>query len=72
MTRIKSHKVGDRIEDSFLGTGTVVRLIRRYAGLPPLYSVLFDETPAYEYNLGKNPCLWWPDCHDPAKDKGAE
>jgi len=55
-------KPGDRVEDSFLGWGTVVK-----AGIccfPNRCMVLFDYTPPMTYNMSTNPCLWWPGCHD--------
>lgn len=46
-------RAGDRVEDSFLGLGTVQTAV---IGMG-LAKVLFDVTPPREYNLGTNPCM---------------
>lgn len=58
---MKRLKVGERVNDESLGGGVVVELI------PQLFRnsvmVLWDKTPAFEYNCATNPSLWWPGCH---------
>ena len=60
-------KAGDRVEDSYLGKGTIVKRLPGGWG----YSVLWDTRPDVRYNIGENPCQWWPGCHD-AEVKGVD
>ena len=56
----KRLRIGDRVEDSYLGQGTVVKRLSGGWG----YEVLWDRRPDVRYNMGENPCQWWPGCHD--------
>jgi hypothetical protein len=47
-------KVGDIVEDDFLGLGTVVEIYPNYNFL---VRVLFNETPDSRYNMGENPTV---------------
>ena len=51
----KKYKVGDIIEDGFLGRGVIVEKIRGN-----MYMVHWDTDPPIEFNMGYNPSLWWP------------
>ena len=51
----KRLKIGERVSDEYLGSGTIVKQLPG-----DFYSVLWDVRPAWRYNLGENPCLWWP------------
>ena len=56
----KRLKVGDCVEDSFLGKGVVLKRLPGGWG----YSVLWEMMPDVRYNMGQNPCQWWPKCDD--------
>ena len=60
----KRLKVGARVADSYLGEGTIVERLPGGWG----YSVLWDTTPHVFYNMGQNPCQWWPKCHETRVD----
>ena len=45
-------KVGDRVNDDYLGNGTIERL---NVAMPGLHLVKFDVTPDVRYNMGENP-----------------
>lgn len=58
---MKKYKVGDEVDDPALGHGVVVRT--NVCGVPHWYSVLWDDRPPMQYNMGENPCLWLPGVH---------
>jgi hypothetical protein len=64
---MKRYKVGDRVTNSYLGDGTVVET--NICGQRNWYSVLWDKTPDVRYNMGTNPCLWWPGLHEKENTK---
>ena len=52
-------RVNQRINDEFLGKGTVVQIIQGTSGAVFAYMVMYDKKPPKEYNGGSNPCLRW-------------
>ena len=63
---MKRYKKGDRIETAELGAGTIVRDNHPARNM---HIVMWDKTPAIEYNLGHNPCLWLPGTFEDISDK---
>lgn len=54
---MRKFKVGDRVEEIYLGKGTVKEIVNNIECGDQEFLVLFDERPPNEYNLGDNPCF---------------
>lgn len=52
-------RVGQRINDDFLGYGLIVKIIQGTSEKVFAYMVMYDNEPPKEYNGGGNPCLRW-------------
>jgi hypothetical protein len=52
-------KEKQRVNNNFLGSGTVVKTIKGTSKKVFAYMVLYDINPPKEYNGGNNPCLSW-------------
>jgi len=52
-------RVGQRINDEFLGYGIIVKIIQGTSKKVFAYIVMYDNAPPKEYNGGSNPCLRW-------------
>ena len=52
-------RINQRINDEFLGYGTVVKIIQGTSKKVFAYMVMYDKEPPKEYNGGSNPCLRW-------------
>jgi hypothetical protein len=53
------YRVGDRVEDEYLGLGTIEQL--DCAGLRGFHLVRFDTTPPVRFNMGENPTAVFED-----------
>jgi hypothetical protein len=51
--------INQRVNDEFLGCGTIVKVIQGTSKEVFAYMVMYDKEPPKEYNGGKNPCLRW-------------
>ncbi len=52
-------RVGQRINDEFLGYGVIENIIQGTSKKIFAYMVRYDKEPPKEYNGGGNPCLRW-------------
>jgi hypothetical protein len=52
-------RVGQRINDEFLGYGVIVKIIQGTSKKVFAYMVMYDKEPPKEYNGGGNTCLRW-------------
>ena len=52
-------RVGQKINDEFLGDGIIVKIIQGTSKKVFAYMVMYDKEPPKEYNGGSNPCLRW-------------
>jgi hypothetical protein len=51
-------RVGDMVNDTFLGVGTVVGIVGNTSKyIQPYFKILFKIAPPLDYNMGSNPCL---------------
>lgn len=57
--RMDKLRVGQRINDEFLGYGVIVKIIQGTSKKVFAYMVMYDNEPPKEYNRGSNPCLRW-------------
>lgn len=60
--KLKQFKVGDRVNDEYLGNGVVIDIIKSFynSKVAQFYIVLFDKTPDVRYNMGNRECLVLP------------
>ena len=52
-------RIGQIINDEFLGYGVIVKIIQGASKEVFAYMVMYDKEPPKEYNGGSNPCLRW-------------
>lgn len=59
--------INQKVDDEFLGVGTVVKIIKGTSGKTFAYMIMYDKDPPKDYNGGSNPCLRWYNDFTPLK-----